>query len=365
MAPPALYLTIVAKIVLPMSKRALLTWHRRLGLCCALFLAIQGVSGAALALRQPLEWLIAPELRLRPEQRPILSIGRQIAAARAAVPGGTLRRATYDDDVDAAPRFLFTQGESGAVFIVAIDPGSGTVLREGGVAHWPVEWLLRLHANLMGGRLGQLLVGLDGAALTMLIVFGLRLWWPGWKRLRKSFALTHSAGAERLMRSLHRSMGAVGALLLLCTALTGTVLCWLPYEQAGLGAGAIGLRAPSIDAALAGWMARSPDLRISRIDFLTADGASIRVNWISSRAGGASTLLTSKETGVSLMPLTSTTLFSRVFNGALTVHSGRILGPVGTLAVSLSAALLILMCTTGVYIWYRAKLQKNLRKTAK
>ena len=346
-----------------MSKRQLLEWHRRLGLACALFLVLQGLSGAALAWRGPLERLIAPELRLTPSPRPALHFERQIALARTAVPDGDLLRATWPEDDSTAPRFLFDA--DGHFFMLALDPRSGVVLREGGLARWPVEFALRLHANLMAGSIGHFLVGLDGIALAILVVLGWRLWWPGRKRLRKDLTIVYGAGTERYLRSLHRSAGCIGAFLLLCAGVTGTVLCWLPQVQPRFNSEDTLAPEATLDMALKSWSSRHDHARPARFIFERDAPEPVRIDW--SNPGIAfptQTPLRKGPLGVSISAQSSSSRIAEYQQALLVLHSGRIIEPLGRLVALAITSLLIGLSGTGAWIWWRYSRTRGNRRAS-
>jgi len=335
-----------------MSKRQLLAWHRRIGLVCALFLVLQGLTGAVLAWRAPMERLLAPELRLTPSPRPALLLERQIELARTAAPGAVLLRATWPEDDSTAPRFLFDA--DGHFFMLALDSRSGVVLRKGGLARWPVEFALRLHANLIAGSIGHFLVGLDGAALAILVALGWRLWWPGRKRLHKGLTIVHGAGTERFLRSLHRSAGSIGAFLLLCASVTGTVLCWLPQVQPRFNSEDTLAPEATLDMALKSWSSRHDHARPARFIFERDAPEPVRIDW--SNPGTAfpiQTTLRKEPLGVSISAQPSSSRIAGFRQVLLGLHSGRIIEPLGRLVALAIASLLVGLSGTGAWIWWR------------
>jgi uncharacterized iron-regulated membrane protein len=335
-----------------MSKRQLLAWHRRIGLVCALFLVLQGLTGAVLAWRAPMERLLAPELRLTPSPRPALLLERQIELARTAAPGAVLLRATWPEDDSTAPRFLFDA--DGHFFMLALDSRSGVVLRKGGLARWPVEFALRLHANLIAGSIGHFLVGLDGAALAILVALGWRLWWPGRKRLHNGLTIVHGAGTERFLRSLHRSAGSIGAFLLLCAGVTGTVLCWLPQVQPRFDSEDTLAPEATLDMALKSWSSRHDHARPARFIFERDAPEPVRIDW--SNPGTAFPIQTTLRKRTSRRQhLCPTIQFPHrgVSAGVARLHSGRIIEPLGRLVALAIASLLVGLSGTGTWIWWR------------
>lgn len=346
-----------------MSKRQLLAWHRRIGLVCALFLVLQGLTGAVVALRAPMERLLAPELLLTPSPRPALVLERQIELARTAAPGAVLLRATWPEDDSTAPRFLFDA--DGHFFMLALDPRSGVVLREGGLARWPVEFALRLHANLMAGSIGHFLVGLDGIALAILVVLGWRLWWPGRKRLRRGLKIAHGAGTESFLRSLHRTAGGTGAFLLLGAGVTGAVLCWLPQVRPCFNSEHPLTHETTLEMALRSWSSRHNHARPARFIFERDTQEPVRIEWDSPvSALPTQTTLRKDSLGFSVSAPPSSPSVAEYQRMVLGLHSGRIIGPLGRLVALAIAFLLIGLSGTGAWIWWRYSRPRGNRAQA-
>ncbi|SER26383.1 PepSY-associated TM helix domain-containing protein [Sphingobium sp. YR768] len=341
-----------------MSKRELLAWHRRIGIACALFLMLQGLTGAALAWRGPLERVLAPELRLTPSSKRNLPVERQITLARAAQPNAVLLRATYADDDLSPPRFLFDA--NGRFFMLALDPRSGIVLREGGLARWPIECAVRLHANLMSGSVGHILVGLDGAALVLLVVLGWQLWWPGKKRLRNGLKIVRGAGAERFLRSVHRTAGGIGAVLLLCAGLSGATLSWLPHVQPHFGSENVFTPRGTLDMALKSWSLRHNHATPARFTFEPGEQEPAQIHWNSSvSALPLRTTLRRGPHGLRISETSSTPGMAEFQLVVLGLHSGRVIEPLGRLIALTTAFLLMGLSGTGTWIWWRFDRQRR------
>lgn len=344
------------------SKRQLLVWHRRIGLVFAFFLVLQAITGSVLVLQAPLEDLLAPELQLTRSAHPLLPIERQIAMARAARPDDILVRAIYPERTEEAPRFLFQHQiarTGGNFFMLALDPRTGAVLREGGFRQWPIEFVRRLHATLLGGPAGQVVLGLEGVVLVALVVLGWRLWWPGRQRLQAGFGIARGGGVERLLRSLHRAGGAGAALLILPTAITGMAMCWLPHARPSFETARRAPHEPSLKSALETWSRTHPGAHPARLLFTSGLQAPFQVDW----RGHSNLLLDASRVDVSakgyvLAPEAPNLAMSVLSRAIISFHSGRALGPVGTLLTLAAASFVTFLSASG--IWARALRSRKL-----
>jgi PepSY-associated transmembrane protein len=53
-----------------------------------------------------------------------------------------------------------------------------------------VEWIVKLHSNLLLGSTGRLVNGIGGICLTLLCLTGAIIWWPGVKNWRRSLTVS-------------------------------------------------------------------------------------------------------------------------------------------------------------------------------
>lgn len=201
------------------DRKLLLSLHRWVGLVLAALLLVQGATGTALVFRDEIEPIIHPELAIA-EGRTRLPLQQLLETARAARPEGVLQR--FGEIEGGAILFRFAEDDH--PYMLAIDPYRGSVVREGGLDAWAGEWLFELHHKLFAGEVGETIVGVEGLALLFIAVTGPIVWWPGRRRLASGFRIVRGAGADRLLRSLHRSAGAALAVMILLSATTGAVM---------------------------------------------------------------------------------------------------------------------------------------------
>jgi uncharacterized iron-regulated membrane protein len=201
----------------------LLSWHRWTGAFLALFLLLQGLSGASLVFRDEIEPLVHPELRVAKggDRLPIQRLYDNVAAR---YPGAAIARAEFPQS--DAQAVLFKLKVKKAQRLAAIDPYTGRIVRSGGLEAWPFEWLFNLHEQLLAGPVGQTLIGLEGLGLLFILITGPIVWWPGRGRIRQGLRMRWKVKADSRWRSIHRAGGAIAAVVLLISATTGPLMVW-------------------------------------------------------------------------------------------------------------------------------------------
>ncbi|WP_044563577.1 PepSY domain-containing protein [Azospirillum sp. B4] len=209
------------------SKRALYQLHKYCGLIAAVFILIQAASGLLLLfqdtlgprldtkgpLPQTTDGAAADTVRLR----------RLQAVLATAHPNATLRRLDFPSQADA-PYLAHLTDPDGCARHVALDPKSAGILRDGSVWRFPAIALLRLHDQMLTGRPGTAVIILVGLATLMVTLAGLAHWWPRPGRWRQSLTIHWSQPARMILRQGHRILGAVAAVVIAISALTGLTL---------------------------------------------------------------------------------------------------------------------------------------------
>jgi uncharacterized iron-regulated membrane protein len=84
-----------------------------------------------------------------------------------------------------------------------------------------IEWFVRLHENLLSGRIGRAANGIGGLSLTLLCVTGAILWWPGIAHWRRSLTVQRTASLTRVNWDLHNALGFWCFVLVLLWGVSG------------------------------------------------------------------------------------------------------------------------------------------------
>jgi uncharacterized iron-regulated membrane protein len=115
-----------------------------------------------------------------------------------------------------------------AHLIVFVNQRTGEIL--GDRPYWDLMQLVYwFHAELLGPFMGRGYLGIIGFTILFLSVTGLIYWWPRVGRWAAAFRVATTRGRNRLLRDLHAVSGAIVAIALILSSLTGVFMC---YESA-------------------------------------------------------------------------------------------------------------------------------------
>jgi uncharacterized iron-regulated membrane protein len=92
------------------------------------------------------------------------------------------------------------------VFLMSIS-GSMLVYRNQLSKRFSIEWLVKLHENLLFGSTGRLVNGAGAICLTLLCLTGAIIWWPGIKHWRRTLTVNWRAHFARINWDLHSALG--------------------------------------------------------------------------------------------------------------------------------------------------------------
>lgn len=94
-----------------------------------------------------------------------------------------------------------------------------------------MEWCVDLHDNLLAGTLGRKINGAAAVAVTVLVLTGLILWWPGSKRWRRSLIVPRPSRTRRFTWHLHSALGIWSIVLMLGWCVTAIYFAFpAPFE---------------------------------------------------------------------------------------------------------------------------------------
>jgi uncharacterized iron-regulated membrane protein len=97
-----------------------------------------------------------------------------------------------------------------------------------------VEWLVDLHDNLLSGPEGRTVNGVGGALVILLIVTGIVIWWPGWRRAWRSMLIGRPEASRRFAWQVHNAFGIWSFALLFVWALTAVYFAFPDYFERGI-----------------------------------------------------------------------------------------------------------------------------------
>ncbi|WP_128983285.1 PepSY-associated TM helix domain-containing protein [Streptomyces roseicoloratus] len=218
--------------------------HFYAGVLVAPFLLVAAVSGLLYALAVPAEKLVyAHELEVPVPDGggTALPLARQVEAARAANPDGTVTAVWPGAEPGATTRVLMDDPEApeGTSLAVFVDPYSGDVRGQlpsyGSAGALPLRtWISGLHVDLHLGEFGRNYSELAASWLWVVALGGLALWLGRRRKNRRALFLPERGPrSRRRTLSWHGSVGlwAVAGLV----ALSATGLTWSRYAGENIG----------------------------------------------------------------------------------------------------------------------------------
>lgn len=208
-------------------RRFWLLLHRWLALALGLPLIVVALLGSSLVVLKPLDrWLnaelfsvpagqAAPDLLERTRKQLQAEFGPGASfVLRPPREAGESLRATVRGPWDG---FIY------------LDPRDARELGRRGEREGLFNFVFELHSSLLMNDAGKPLLAALALTYLVLLVGGLVLWWP--RRWRKAFTLTLDRGLLRGLFDLHRTGGAVLALLIAVPVASGAYMAWKPLSQ--------------------------------------------------------------------------------------------------------------------------------------
>lgn len=359
-------------------KPRLLKLHRWVGLALGLLLIVQGLTGASLVFRDEIERVIHPAMVVpsAPQRVPVQALIDTVAAAH---PDFAISRAEFSYWDDGAVLFKLV-AKDGTRRLTAVDPYRGVITRDGTLLAWPAEWMFYLHESLLAGPVGETLVGIEGLGFLFMAVTGPFVWWPGRKRIGQGLRVVLDKGADRRWRSLHRAGGAIVALLLATSAVTGVLMVWKPEFRAVLRmAGPVSEKPSPTVAPIEGGLLQPVDLAIRRAqsDFgatplrqlrFSSGGRVVAVyldSDLTIRADGTKQVYYNRYTGAVVGQYVAGRLptGTEIVDWLFTVHSGQFFGILTRLLFMFGGLALAALSATGLWLWYSRTARRRSRRS--
>lgn len=209
--------------------RRVLTWrrlrpwalvvHRWLGLTAGVVFAVAAATGAVLVYADELDVLLAgPRFHTTPGE---ISVERLQAALSQQAPGADIVRVIWP--LPPSNTFAVRVRDGGRQRDLVVDAGSGRILTPR-AQHLSLVLIRRLHAGLLIGPAGGLIVMAASAASVLSMLAGILLWWPGLRRLAGGFRVRFTRGLYSASHDLHQVLGLLATPLLVVMALTGLAI---------------------------------------------------------------------------------------------------------------------------------------------
>ncbi len=199
-------------------RRALFQVHLWTGLAIGLYIVVLSVTGSALVYRNELDRYFATKRPVFDATAKRLTADELRAAAEKAYPGWSITR-VGDRISRRNPTIEIWAERAGEKKERLFNPYTGADLGDSVTkGEYFVLWLARLHDELLFDRPGRYWNGMLSLVMTVLVVTGLIVWWPGSSRWKRSLKIKASSGWRRFNWDLH---GAIGFWLFLFMLMWG------------------------------------------------------------------------------------------------------------------------------------------------
>jgi uncharacterized iron-regulated membrane protein len=206
-------------------RKAVFQIHLWTGLAVGLYIVVISVSGSAVVFRRELMRSLAnrPQISAHDASTYRLSEDELGAAAQRAYPDYRVTKVWRGRNGERAVDIWMERGKAEKKRL--FDPYTGADLGETiprGVQ--VLDWLVRLHDDLLGGFTGRTVNGVGAITLVVLCVTGAIIWWPGSKTWRRSLSVKWTAGWKRMNWDLHSAIGFWTFAFVFMWALSGIYL---------------------------------------------------------------------------------------------------------------------------------------------
>lgn len=201
--------------------RSIWRWHFYAGLVVAPILLTLAITGAIYLFNDEINDVLHRETRFSNLQGADAPLSKVATAARDALPGSKVTR--IDTPTSAGRTYqVFVTPADGKPLRVFVDPVSARVLGSYVYTETLVGFADVTHGSLMLGDFGDAIVELSACWGLILAVTGLYLWWPrGQVRLHHALYPRAELKGRRFVKSLHASIGAWTALLMIFLIISG------------------------------------------------------------------------------------------------------------------------------------------------
>jgi uncharacterized iron-regulated membrane protein len=205
-------------------RRAAFQIHLWIGLAIGLYIVMLSLTGSALVYRNELDRYFATPRPQFDQAAKRLTTDQLRAAAERAYPGWAITR-VGDRISRRNPTIEVWVERGGETKERLFNPYTGEDLGDSITrGEWFVLWLARLHDELLLDREGRWWNGLGSAVMTVLVLTGGIVWWPGVSRWRRNLGVKWSTGWRRFNWDLHSAIGFWLFLFMLMWGVSGWYL---------------------------------------------------------------------------------------------------------------------------------------------
>jgi uncharacterized iron-regulated membrane protein len=209
-------------------RRAAWQVHFWLGIILGLYVCVVCLTGSILVYKAEIERANAHG---RIAQRTTRSSWQQMyETVRAAYPTAVFTHLEFPRNATDAPyfRILTNTGRLEGRVYVYVNPYDNRIIGHDDGDNGITAFVYDLHVNLLGGHTGRVLNGWGAVAVSMSLLSGLIVWWPGLKNWRFGFRFETRARWKRKNYDLHKLTGIICSAPMLVVTVSGAYLVFTP-----------------------------------------------------------------------------------------------------------------------------------------
>jgi uncharacterized iron-regulated membrane protein len=206
------------------ARKALFQIHLWTGIGVGLYILVISVTGSAIVFRREITRLAWTPPQVTPAG-PLMTADQLTAAAKKAYPRFESFKVTFSKNPSRAAVVGMTRGQR--LRERAFDPYTGKDLSDVGTDEPKLlNWMVRLHDDLLASHTGRLVNGFGALVFTILCLTGVVIWWPGIARWWRSLFVWRNVGWKRFNWDLHSALGFWMFLFLLMWGVSGIYLSY-------------------------------------------------------------------------------------------------------------------------------------------
>lgn len=346
-------------------KRTLYQIHKWAGLLAAAIFLCQATTGLMLAFKWEIRALDKGAFAASDADAPLPLDSIVMAATGALSEGDSLNRieAPHKDGFAYLARIT---RHNGALGFATIDPTTGTIIRNGGLAEFPIETALFLHDNLLLDGPGRIIIAVQGLLVLAMAATGLILWWPMKGRFFKlGFKIAWRAPYPRFIFDLHRVPGALASAIVAFMAITGIFIALRAQVAAALpGSGELIQRTLeaktdlSIEDAVALAESQIPQSRLKDVRFSDPDFEKLRIVLrappnSNPRAVHQVWIDRSNSSEITIYDAAKRSSEDVFLDWMIPLHTGEFASLPGRLLFTLAGFGFLVMTVTGLLLWWK------------
>ncbi|WP_163099207.1 PepSY-associated TM helix domain-containing protein [Peribacillus alkalitolerans] len=199
--------------------RAIWRWHFYAGVIFAPILIMLAVTGAIYLYKPQIQEIMYKDLYEVKQQGNPLSANEQVIKVQEQYPDSPITRVRPADSPTRSTEVgIDHKGENMTIFI---NPYNGKIMGDLKDDSMFMEFVKKLHGELMVGTIGDRIVELAACWAIILLVTGLYLWFPRDKNWNGFFNIRLKQGKRTFYRDLHVFLGFWLSLFIILLILTG------------------------------------------------------------------------------------------------------------------------------------------------